>query len=156
MKLRLLCIGRRMPAWVDTAVAEFLKRCGTRFPVELLALDPAPRKAGLGTAQLQIADSDRLLARIRPAERVVILDERGKRLDTRAFADRIEFWQQDGLDVVLVIGGADGHSQALRQRANESISLSAMTLPHGLARVVLVEQLYRAWTLISGHPYHRD
>lgn len=156
MKLRVLCIGRRMPAWVEEACADFLKRCGRQFPVELESLDPAPRKAGLTAAQLQQADSERLLGRIRAQDRVVALDERGKVHDTRGFARRIEHWQLDGRDVVLVIGGPDGHADSLRQRADELLSLSRMTLPHGLARVVLVEQLYRAWTVLSGHPYHRD
>lgn len=156
MKIRVLCVGRRMPAWVDEAVAEFLKRCGRQFPVELESIDPAPRKNGLTTAQLQQADTERLLAKIRDQERVVALDERGKVHDTRGFAGRIEQWQLDGRDVCLVIGGPDGHAGDMRQRADELLSLSRMTLPHGLARVVLVEQLYRAWTVMSGHPYHRD
>jgi 23S rRNA (pseudouridine1915-N3)-methyltransferase len=155
MKLRVLSIGKRMPAWVDDGVAEFLKRFPRTFAVELEAIEPAPRKGGLGTAALQEADCSRLLARIRDGERVVALDERGALQTTREFAGRIEEWQHDARDVVLVIGGPDGHSAAFKQRADELLSLSRMTLPHGLARLFLVEQLYRAWTLMSGHPYHR-
>ncbi len=156
MKLRLLCAGRRMPGWVDDGVAEFMKRFPRQFPVELETVDPAPRKAGLTTAQLQQADSERLSAKLRAGERIVALDESGRQYDSRGLAGRIQDWQLDGRDVTLVIGGADGHSEAFRAAADELLSLSSMTLPHGLARLVLVEQIYRAWTVISGHPYHRD
>lgn len=156
MKLRVLCIGKRMPAWVDAGVDDFLKRFTRQFPLSLDVVEASPRKAGMTTEQLQDADSLRLSQRLKPNERVVLLDERGKRHDTREFAARIEQWQLDGPDVALIIGGADGHSKAFRQQAHELISLSAMTMPHGLARLMLVEQIYRAWTVISGHPYHRD
>ena len=156
MKLRVLCMGKRMPNWVDAGVEDFLKRFTRQFPVELEVIDASPRKAGLLSAQLQIADSERLQQKIRSDERVVLLDERGKRDATSDFCQRIQRWQMDGRDTVLVIGGADGHSPAFRKQADELISLSAMTLPHGLARLVLMEQLYRAWSLSIGHPYHRE
>lgn len=156
MKLRLLCAGRRMPRWVDDGVAEFMKRFPRQFPVELDTVDPAPRKAGLSATQLQQADSERLAAKLRGGERIVALDEGGQQYDSRRLAGRIQDWQHDGRDVVLVIGGPDGHSDAFRDAADELLSLSSMTLPHGLARLVLVEQVYRAWTVLSGHPYHRD
>ncbi len=156
MKLRLLCAGRRMPRWVDDGVAEFMKRFPRQFPVELDTVDPAPRKAGLSATQLQQADSERLAAKLRGGERIVALDEGGQQYDSRGLAGRIQDWQHDGRDVVLVIGGPDGHSDAFRDAADELLSLSSMTLPHGLARLVLVEQVYRAWTVLSGHPYHRD
>ncbi|ORE85216.1 rRNA large subunit methyltransferase [Oceanococcus atlanticus] len=156
MKLRVLCIGKRMPAWVDAGVEDFLKRFTRQFPLSLDVVDAAPRKAGMSSEQLQEADTQRLIQRLKPNERVVLLDERGVRHDTRGFAARIEQWQLDGPDVALVIGGADGHSKAFRKHASELISLSPMTMPHGLARLMLVEQVYRAWTVISGHPYHRD
>lgn len=156
MKLRVLSVGRRVPGWAEDGVAEFARRFTRQFPVELEAVDAAPRTAGASTEQLQHADSERLLSRVRPGERLVALDERGRELSSRQLADRIEAWQHDGRDVVLVIGGADGHSDALKTRADELISLSRMTLPHAMARLMLIEQLYRAWTLLSGHPYHRD
>lgn len=156
MRLRVLCIGTRMPGWVDAGVDEFLKRFDRNLPVSLEAIDATPRKTGLTAEQLKQADSERIRKRLKAGERVVLLDERGRSLDTRKFAGRIESWQLDGRDVSLVIGGADGHDAALKQQADELLSLSAMTLPHGLARILLVEQLYRAWTLSTGHPYHRD
>ncbi len=156
MKMRVLCIGSRMPGWVDAGVEGFLKRFNRQFPVSLEAIDAAPRKNGMTSAQLQQADGERIQARLREGERLVLLDERGKTHDSRGFSARIEAWQLDGRDVALVIGGADGHPPALKQQADELLSLSAMTMPHGLARLMLVEQLYRAWTLMSGHPYHRD
>lgn len=157
MRVRVLCVGTRMPRWVDDAVGDFLKRFTRRFPVTLEAIEASPRsKAAQSSEQLKQADSDRVRAKLRDGERLVLLDERGKTLDTRGFAQRIENWQMDGRDVTLAIGGADGHDDGLKQQADEKLSLSAMTLPHGLARVLLVEQLYRAWTLSTGHPYHRD
>lgn len=156
MKLRVLCIGTRMPGWVDSGVQEFLKRFTRQFPVSLEAIAAAPRKNGQTSEQLQQADTQRIRQKLRDNERVVLLDERGKSHDTRGFAARIEQWQLDGRDVALVIGGADGHPREFKQQADELISLSPLTMPHGLARLVLVEQLYRAWTLSSGHPYHRD
>lgn len=156
MKLRVLCIGKRMPAWVDAGVEDFLKRFTRQFPVTIDVLEAAPRKPGMTSEQLQQADSQRISQRLKPGERVVLLDERGKRYDTREFAARIEQWQLDGPDIALVIGGADGHSRDFRKQASELISLSPMTMPHGLARLMLIEQVYRAWTVISGHPYHRD
>lgn len=145
-----------MPKWVDAGAGDFLKRFNRQFPVSLEAIEAAPRKSGQTSEQLQQADGQRIAQRLRDNECVVLLDERGKKYDTRGFAQRIEHWQRDGRDVALVIGGADGHPDELKQRADELISLSAMTMPHGLARVVLLEQLYRAWTLSCGHPYHRD
>ena len=156
MKIRVLCIGKRMPKWVDAGVEDFLKRFTRQFPVSLDVVDATARTGGATQAQLQEADSNKLLAKIRDDDCVVALDERGKARDTKAFAAMIERWQLDGRDVVLLIGGADGHSDAMRERADALLSLSPMTMPHGLARLVLMEQLYRAWTLQSGHPYHRE
>ncbi len=156
MKMRVLCIGKRMPSWVDDGVEAFMKRFPRQFPVEMEVIDPAPRKSGQTMAQLQAADSARLQNRLRPGERLVALDERGQPGTSPDFARRIETWQMDGRDVSLVIGGADGHSAEFRQRADELLSLSRMTLPHGLARLLLIEQVYRAYTLMSGHPYHRE
>lgn len=145
-----------MPDWVDSGVQDFLKRFTRQFPVSLEAIEATPRKNGQSSEQLQLADSQRIQQRLKPGERIVLLDERGKQHDTRSFAARIEHWQHDGRDVALVIGGADGHARSFKQQADEMMSLSPMTMPHGLARLVLVEQVYRAWTLSCGHPYHRD
>lgn len=155
MKLRIVAIGTRLPSWADAGVAEFLKRFPREFPVKLEAIAPSPRRSGDTPQALQAADSERLRARLGGGERVVVLDERGTALSTAALAERIEAWQHDGRDVALLIGGADGHSPGLRAQADELVSLSALTLPHALARLLLVEQLYRAYTLLIGHPYHR-
>ena len=101
------------------------------------------------------AEGSQVLARLRDAEQVVLLDERGKSLSSSALAAKLTDWQRDGRDLCLVIGGPDGVSDACQQRADFKWSLSAMTLPHGLARVLVVEALYRAWSMNSGHPYHR-
>ena len=102
------------------------------------------------------AEGEQLLARIRSGEQVVLLDEKGTQYSSQALATRLSDWQADGRDLCFIIGGPDGVSAACRQRADATWSLSALTLPHGLARVLLVEQLYRAWSLQNGHPYHRE
>lgn len=102
------------------------------------------------------AEGARVLSRLRPDEHVVLLDERGRQLSSRQLADRLRDWQATGEDVAFVIGGADGVSAAVAERANFTWSLSKLTLPHALARVLFAEQIYRAFTLTTGHPYHRD
>ena len=102
-----------------------------------------------------LEEGKRLLAKLGRDEQLVLLDERGKRLSSTALASRLQDWQNDGRDLAFVIGGPDGVSADVRERASATISLSDLTLPHGLARVLLAEQLYRAWSLAAGHPYHR-
>ena len=102
------------------------------------------------------AEGELILARIKPDEQAVLLDERGKQMSSQSLAGRLSDWQADGRDLCFVIGGPDGISDACKQRADASWSLSMLTLPHGLARIVFAEQMYRAWSLQTGHPYHRE
>jgi 23S rRNA (pseudouridine1915-N3)-methyltransferase len=115
-----------------------------------------PRDAGRTVAQLLAAEGQRLEAAVPKGARRVVLDERGQRLTTAQLAERLRFWLGDGRDLALLIGGPDGLSPALKEGADESLRLSDLTLPHALARVLLVEALYRAWSLTAGHPYHRE
>ena len=155
MRLRILAVGARQPAWVDTATQDYLRRIRPPWRLELVALE-APTRGARGAADAVRREGERVLAALRERERVVLLDETGKTLSTRELAARLEASATAAPDVALLIGGPDGHAPAVRERAAESWSLSKLTLPHGLARVMLVEQLYRAQSLLLGHPYHRD
>jgi len=156
MRLRILAVGARQPTWVDAAVAEYQKRIKPPWRLEVVALEPGPRSASGDVARAIEKEGERVLEALKDREAVVLLDERGKSFTTRAFAQRLATLGAEHPDLALLIGGPDGHAAAVRARATESWSLGALTLPHGLARVVLVEQLYRAQSLLLGHPYHRD
>lgn len=155
MHIRLLAVGDRQPSWVDTAFDSYAQRLPRqwRFRLETIA---ATRRVGADGAAARDAESAKILARTRPAEFLVLLDEKGSQLSSRELAGRLEDWQGVGQDLVFVIGGADGVAESLLRRANFTWSLSKLTLPHGLARVLFAEQLYRAWSLTAAHPYHRD
>jgi 23S rRNA (pseudouridine1915-N3)-methyltransferase len=155
MKLLVAAIGQRQPAWADTAWADFAKRFPPEWRFELKALKAEPR-GGKTAAQCMAAEARRFESALGNGWRRVVLDERGTRLTTAQLADRLLAWQADGRDVALLIGGPDGLDPALKATADESLRLSDLTLPHALARVLLAEALYRAWSLNAGHPYHRE
>ena len=144
-----------MPAWVDDAVADYKKRLPRELAFELIELKPGPRDIGRSVPQLLADEAKRVLAACDGA-RIVALDERGEAWTTRVLAGRLIRWQSERDDVAFVIGSADGLDDAVRRKADVLLALSAMTLPHGLARVVLAEQLYRASAINAGHPYHRE
>lgn len=154
MRIRLLAVGRRPPRWADDAVAEYLKRLPGALGVEPRLLAPA-RGHGGDVARARDDEGRRLLAACGARDRIIALDERGEGWSTPDLARRLREWEVDGRDVDLLIGGADGLADACRQRAETSWSLSPLTLPHALVRVVVAEQLYRAWSINAGHPYHR-
>jgi 23S rRNA (pseudouridine1915-N3)-methyltransferase len=159
MKLWVVAVGQRQPAWADTAWADFAKRMPPEMRLELKELKAEPRSSGKTAAQCMAAEAARfeqaLQSTGRSARRVV-LDEHGTRLTTRQLADRLRVWRDDGRDAALLIGGPDGLDPALKATADETLRLSDLTLPHALARVLLAEALYRAHSLLEGHPYHRD
>ena len=155
MRLIVLAIGQRQPAWADAAWDDFAKRFPPEMRLELKALKAEPR-AGRTTAQCLTAEAQRLTAALPAGTRRVVLDERGSTLTTAALARRLTAWKDDGRDVALVIGGPDGLAAEIKAQADETMRLSDLTLPHALARVLLAEALYRAWTLSTGHPYHRE
>lgn len=156
MKLLILAVGQRLPSWAQAACADYLKRLPAELGVELRALKTEPRIGGKPASALMAAEADRLRAAIPRGARLVVLDERGTSLGTVQLAQRLQKWQYDGRDVVIVIGGPDGLDAAFKQLAEESIRLSDLTLPHAMVRVLLSEALYRAWSLNAGHPYHRE
>ncbi len=155
MKLLIVAVGQRVPDWAQTAWDDYAKRFPPELKVELKAVKTEPR----GSKSLETvfaAERARIEAAIPRGARVVALDERGTALTTVALADKLKAWQLGADDVALVIGGPDGLDPALRQAAHERIRLSDLTLPHAMVRVLLIEQLYRAWSINAGHPYHRE
>jgi len=155
VRLLVAAIGQRQPAWADAAWDDFAKRFPADCKLELKALKAEPR-AGKSAAQCMAAEAQRLEAALSKGVRRVILDERGSRLTTAQLADRLQFWRGDGRDVAFLIGGPDGLDPALKASADETLRLSDLTLPHAFARVLLAEALYRAWSVVQGHPYHRE
>ena len=155
MRLWVAAVGQRQPRWADEAWDEFAKRFPAECRVELKALKAEPR-AGKTPAQCMAAEAARFEAAVPKGVRRVVLDERGTRWTTAQLADRLTFWLGDGRDVAFLIGGPDGLAPELKATADETFRLSDLTLPHAFARVLLVEALYRAWSLRSGHPYHRE
>ncbi|MEI8267180.1 MAG: 23S rRNA (pseudouridine(1915)-N(3))-methyltransferase RlmH [Betaproteobacteria bacterium] len=155
MRLVVAAIGQRQPAWADAAWDDFAKRFPADCKLELKALKAEPR-AGKAPPQCMAAEAQRLEAALPKGVRRVILDERGSRLTTAQLAERLQFWRGDGRDVALLIGGPDGLDPALKATADETLRLSDLTLPHAFARVLLAEALYRAWSVVQGHPYHRE
>jgi 23S rRNA (pseudouridine1915-N3)-methyltransferase len=153
MKIRLLCVGTRMPAWISEGYATFARRLPRDQPLILDEVPAARRTADV--ARCIEEEGRRMLARVAADEHVIAMDERGSAWSSKELARRMTDWRREGRDIVLLVGGADGLSAACRARAELSWSLSAATLPHGLVRVLIAEQIYRAWTQLSGHPYHR-
>jgi 23S rRNA (pseudouridine1915-N3)-methyltransferase len=155
MKLCVVAVGLRVPDWAQTAWDDYAKRFPPELKLELRAVKTEPR-ASKTVEAIYAAERERIEAQIPRGARVVVLDERGTPLTTQALALKLREWQLGGDDVALVIGGPDGLQPAFRQQAHERIRLSDLTLPHAMVRVLLVEQLYRAWSINAGHPYHRE
>lgn len=155
MRLIIIAVGLRVPDWAQTAWDDYAKRFPHELKVELKAVKTEPR--GSKTLEtLYAAERTRIEAAIPKGARIVALDERGTTLTTLALASKLKDWQLGGDDVALIIGGPDGLEPAFRQAAHERIRLSDLTLPHAFARVLLIEQLYRAWSVNANHPYHRE
>jgi 23S rRNA (pseudouridine1915-N3)-methyltransferase len=155
VKLRLVAPGHRMPAWVAAGVDDYVRRLPREFAFELAELRPEPRDRGRPVAQLLDAEAVRIAAACR-GYAVVALDERGAAWTTRMLAERLARWRDEARDVAIVIGSADGLAESVKRGADAVVALSGLTLPHGLVRIVVAEQLYRAASLLAGHPYHRD
>ncbi|MDE2606404.1 MAG: 23S rRNA (pseudouridine(1915)-N(3))-methyltransferase RlmH [Burkholderiales bacterium] len=155
MRLLVVAVGQRVPDWAQAAWDDYAKRFPPELRLELKAVKTEPR-ASKTIPALLAAERERIEAAIPRGARVVALDERGTALTTKALADRLRAWQLENDAVALVIGGPDGLDPAFRQAAHERIRLSDLTLPHAMVRVLLAEQLYRAWSIHTGHPYHRE
>lgn len=155
MHIRLLAVGDRQPSWVDEAFARYSERFPREWKFRLDTIATVRRNKNDKSERAKNAEGEQILDKLNPQEQVVLLDERGKQFTSRLLAEKLADWQGMGRDLCFVIGGPDGVNDACRQRADATWSLSQLTLPHGLARVILAEALYRAWSLQSGHPYHR-
>lgn len=151
----MVAVGTRLPEWIDAGFREYAQRMPRELPLELVEIKPESRASGKSIPALLAAEARRIEAALPARCRRVVLDERGEALDTPKLARRLIDWMSTGSDVALLIGGPDGLDPGLKARADETLRLSSLTLPHGLARVVLAEALYRAHSLNIGHPYHR-
>jgi 23S rRNA (pseudouridine1915-N3)-methyltransferase len=156
LRIRIIAVGERMPRWVDEVVDDYTRRLAASLKVALVAVPAGQRSSRGDPVHAMHSEGQRILALIKPQEFVAVLDERGVQMATREFASWLAGRMNDGRDLVLVIGGPDGLASEVQARADQQLALSKLTLPHPLVRVVLTEQLYRAHTVLSGHPYHRD
>jgi 23S rRNA (pseudouridine1915-N3)-methyltransferase len=155
MRLTIVAVGQKVPDWAQTAYDDYAKRFPPELRVELKAVKTEPR-ASKTLETLLAAERQRIDAVIPKGTRIVALDERGTAVTTVALSDKLKAWQREGDDVAIVIGGPDGLDPGFKQSAHERLRLSDLTLPHAMVRVLLIEQLYRAWSITVNHPYHRE
>ena len=156
MRVRLIAVGSRMPKWVREAYEDYITRLGSGLKVSLVEIEPGPRSAGRPPQKAMEAEAQKLLGALRKDEYVVALDERGAEMTTRELAAWLKARMQDGRDLAFLVGGPDGFAPEVVARSDFKWSVSRLTFPHALVRVVLAEQLYRAHGVLANHPYHRD
>jgi len=156
MRVSIVSVGHRMPAWIRSGFGEYVKRLPPEIKVELVELKPEDRTSGKTVEKARALEGERILAALPAGATVLALDEKGRAFTTQGLSVMLAGWMREATHPAFVIGGADGLSDEVKSRADKLVSLSAMTLPHGLVRVVLAEQIYRAWTILANHPYHRD
>ena len=156
MKFFILAVGNKMPEWVESSFVEYARRMPHELPVELLKIKPERRSKSTNIKQVLCAEALRIQSALPPRCRTIAMDEHGRQWTTAKLANSISGWMRRGDDTAFIIGGADGLDSGIKKSAEEILALSALTLPHSLARVLLVEQLYRSVSLIRKHPYHRE
>lgn len=156
MRINLIAVGKRMPAWVEDSIKEYSKRLPKELTLNLIEIAPAQRTKTTPVDKTIKEEVERIQAAIPKNNLIIVLDETGKQLSSKTLSKKIDDWVQQAQDISMVIGGADGLGEAFKNSANELWSLSKMTLPHALVRVIIAEQVYRAWTIIQNHPYHRE
>lgn len=156
MKLRIIAVGHKMPSWIEAGYQEYAKRMPPDAALELVEIKPEKRAAGASTARIQKLEAERIQAALPAQPMLVALDERGKQPTTMELSEHLARWMQEGKQPCFVIGGADGLDASIKDRSDLLLGISRLTLPHGLVRVLLAEQLYRAVSLLKGHPYHRE
>lgn len=155
MRLNFICVGQRMSSWVMAGYEEYARRFPPELKLQLTEIPLAQRSRNTDIARAVNREGEQMLAAVAAGERVIALEVGGKSWSTEQLAEQLERWQMDGRDVSLLVGGPDGLSPACRARADQQWSLSPLTLPHPLVRILVAEQLYRAWTITQNHPYHR-
>lgn len=156
MKLYVIAVGNKMPDWITSGFNEYTKRMPREARIELIELKPESRTSGKTTEQIMEAEAQRILAVLPQNTLRIVLDEHGATPTTKQLSQQMQRWLGDGRDVAFVIGGADGLHESVKKAAQQLMALSALTLPHGMVRVLLAEQLYRAHSLLHNHPYHRE
>ena len=156
MRITILSVGHRMPGWIQEGFREYTRRMPPEIRVELTELKPEERGAGISSERAMALEGERILAAVPQGGTLLALDEKGRSVSTQGLSVMLSGWMREGTHPVLAIGGADGLSGEVKERAQKLLSLSALTLPHGLVRVVLAEQIYRAWSILARHPYHRE
>lgn len=155
MQLLILAVGQKMPAWVEAGFGEYTKRMPPECRITLKEIRAIDRSGGKPAETVMRMERERIEAALPKAAKIIALDERGKDWTTMQLAQNLVSWQQDGRDVAFIIGGADGLDAEFKAKADGLIRISSLTLPHGMVRVLLAEQLYRAWSITQNHPYHR-
>lgn len=155
MRIRLIAVGTKMPDWVEQGYAEYKKRLPRELSLELVEIPLGPRAKSSSVATAIARESDAILAALDPRDKVIALEVGGRDWSTEQLSQQLAGWQMDGHNVSLLVGGPDGLSDACRARADQQWSLSRLTLPHPLVRILLAEQIYRAWTILANHPYHK-
>lgn len=155
MQLIIAAVGHRMPAWIEAGFAEYAKRMPPECRLQLKEIKPVDRSGSKTPDAVMALERARIEAALPKGARIIALDERGRDLTTVQLSQYLTQWQQDGRDVAFVIGGADGLDRQFKTAADMQIRISSLTLPHGMVRVLLAEQLYRAWSITQNHPYHR-
>jgi 23S rRNA (pseudouridine1915-N3)-methyltransferase len=156
MKLFILAVGNKMPEWITSGFNEYTKRMPREATISLVEIKPEPRTTGKSVAQIMEAEAQRIESALPKDVTRIVLDERGVHWNTKQLSQKMHDWLGSGRDIAFIIGGADGLHESIRHNANQLLALSALTLPHGMARVLLAEQLYRAYSLLHNHPYHRE
>lgn len=156
MRIQLIAAGTRRPAWERDGYQSYAKRLPRECALTLVEIPVSKRSPATDLARLVEREGESMLRAVAKGARVIALDEHGEACDTRTLSARLAAWMRDGRDVALLIGGPDGLAPACLSAAQSRWSLSPLTLPHGLARIVVAEQVYRAWSVLTGHPYHRD
>lgn len=156
MRISVLAVSRRLPPWLETGVKEYTRRLPPEMKPEILEVTPARRRTGVAPEKNMADEAKRILSVLPGGARIILLEEDGREMTTQQWAEQLDRWRLDNCHCVFIIGGADGLAPAIREMAHDSLSLSRMTLPHGIARLLLAEQLYRAWSLLNNHPYHRE
>jgi 23S rRNA (pseudouridine1915-N3)-methyltransferase len=155
MRLKLICVGQKMPDWVSQGFSDYTRRMPPELGVELTEIPMAHRGKNPDIPRLMKREGEAILGSVGARDRVIALEVGGKSWSTAKLAGQLDVWQQEGQDVSFLVGGPDGLDEACRRRADQLWSLSELTLPHPLVRILLAEQLYRAWTITRNHPYHR-
>ena len=156
MRIDLIAVGKRMPAWIETAVKEYSKRLPKNIQFKIIEITPAIRSKNNSAENYKQKEQKNIETTLSSDSIIIALDEKGKSLNSQNLANQLQTWNDENQHISLIIGGADGLSDDIKKKANQLWSLSAMTLPHGLVRVMVVEQLYRAWSITQNHPYHRE